>query len=180
MCVSEIDGERVVVRLFRGPIHGAEELKIEAERQNYSKQKTNRRLDIPWKAFELSSADKKQSPPGLSVWDSAHTTAEQAAAFTCERCTKREGTPSDYSGLSATLKVSAIVHVGDHPDRQGNGLKVVSTPHNAEHMDGYLGHCDIRGLDALDRRLRVTAYKLLAASATLDGSVVHTHKEASS
>jgi hypothetical protein len=85
------------------------------------------------KVFELSTEDKKQKPPRLSVFDLARTTSEEAKAI----CDRPEG--KVFAADVGSIK-------GVNRDRIG----VVDDPLPANHTKvkcpGAGGHCGITGL----------------------------------
>jgi hypothetical protein len=99
--------------------------------------------------FTLSSADKQERPPALSVWDRDLTTVQQAIAFTPPKETQR--------ATAWALAVSAIraLRVQGLHDPSGADwfLDVIRSPltdaltQQPDPRPGAHGHCGITGLD---------------------------------
>lgn len=87
-------------------------------------------------AFKLSSRDEASVPPGLTVWDLALTTADEARS----RRTG-DGDCIAFSAAVGALKATAAEH--------GRSIRVIRTP--LEGLGGE-GHCDILGLDKAARK----------------------------
>jgi hypothetical protein len=119
------------------------------------------------KAFELSSLDKKSTPPHLSVWVNALTTSEQAYSFLPENSPCR---------LVLRLKVKEVREIAAYSGHETihSGLLDVIWVHLAQNIDrrpGARGHAGITGLDggsASNKLLRKDLRSKLAEAASKD------------
>jgi len=102
--------------------------------------------------FELSSQDKKTTPPHLSVWVESFTTPEQAYGFL------QENTPNSPRRLILRLKVDDIRKIVASPGNGNTYLNLLDVlwVHRFENYNGKLvrdrrpgaeGHSGITGLD---------------------------------
>lgn len=106
-------------------------------------------LDTEVKTFEMSTSDKKSTPPHLSVWDESLTTAAQAYTFLQENSPcklvirlnvdevrKIEVLAEDKNKYSGLLDVIWV-----HLFQESNGKKI------RDLRPGAKGHSGITGLD---------------------------------
>lgn len=136
--LTPVPSDYCVLRLARPPKDYLEKKKILAIQ-----------LDVE---FELSSEDKKSTPPHLSVWVESFTTPEQAYGFL------QENSPNSLRTLILRLNVDEIRRI---PASGGNGniypnLLNVVWVHLSKNFNGKLlrdrrpgteGHSGITGLD---------------------------------
>lgn len=111
---------------------------------------------FPPEAFHLSTRDKEQAVPRLSVWETTNTTVEQADSMTQNR-----------NALAGFLLVSDVQQLRPEPDHPGVAHLAVEWEAARETIDGMevlskrpgaAGHCGITRLDQ-DRATDGTSLK---------------------
>jgi hypothetical protein len=91
--------------------------------------------------FTLSTADRAEVPPTLSVWDIALTSIDDADALTAHRY-----------GQAGFLPVNGLRQLRPNPDDPIiDALDVLRAPLDCAEAGG-AGHCGVTGLDQRDRR----------------------------
>jgi len=102
----------------------------------------NRRAHVSW--FNLSSSDKLQNPPRLSVFDTLFTTPVEAWIISGSKEGRR---------AVALLPVDGIRKLRPIPDNGDPSLDVISDREEIDEcMPGHIGHAGILGLDSQSRK----------------------------